>query len=159
LFPLATIVTPNIPEAQAILGWTDSLAARAPLGVMSAPTVGETVNKAPEPPASPLAIHSVADMEIAAKKIFALGPAYVLIKGGHLALQGESDGMGEELVDVLYDGHKIEYIRGPHVTTENVHGTGCTLASAIAAELARGATVLQVSLSTISSIPLQSSNL
>ena len=100
-------------------------------------------------------------MEKAAVKLYALGPAYVLIKGGHLVLQegkeggtignGVSNGSGsgiegqdQEVVDVLYDGRTFEYIRGPRVATSNVHGTGCTLSSAIAAELARGATVLQV---------------
>ena len=148
LFPLATIVTPNIPEAQAILGWTDTNSSslvsdkleKIPVGVV----ISEPLNNALEPPLSPFAIQSVADMEVAAKKNYELGPAYVLVKGGHMALHGDADGQGGELVDVLYDGQTIEYIRGPHVITNNVHGTGCTLSSAIASELAHGSAVVQV---------------
>ena len=48
------------------------------------------------------------------------------------------------MVDVLYDGQEFTHITGPLVQTENVHGTGCTLSTAIACELAKGLTVLQV---------------
>jgi hydroxymethylpyrimidine/phosphomethylpyrimidine kinase len=47
------------------------------------------------------------------------------------------------MVDVLYDGQEFTHITGPLVQTENVHGTGCTLSTAIACELAKGLTVLQ----------------
>ena len=49
------------------------------------------------------------------------------------------------MVDVLYDGQDFIHITGPLVQTENVHGTGCTLSTAIACELSKGYTVLQVS--------------
>ena len=49
------------------------------------------------------------------------------------------------MVDVLYDGQEFTHITGPLVQTENVHGTGCTLSTAIACELSKGYTVLQVS--------------
>ena len=49
------------------------------------------------------------------------------------------------MVDVLYDGQEYTHITGPLIQTENVHGTGCTLSTAIACELSKGYTVLQVS--------------
>jgi hydroxymethylpyrimidine kinase/phosphomethylpyrimidine kinase/thiamine-phosphate diphosphorylase len=91
----------------------------------------------------PIDITSVKDMEDAARGIYGLGPVYVLVKGGHLAPTNTTG----EMVDVLYDGQKFTHIKGPQVSTENVHGTGCTLSSAIASELARGSTVLQAVLS------------
>lgn len=67
----------------------------------------------------------------AAARIHALGPAHVLIKGGHLA--------GAESVDYLYDGQGLRAFAAPRMATPNTHGTGCTYSAAIAAELARGA--------------------
>ncbi len=96
LFPLATVVTPNLDEATILCGRK---------------------------------IRNVAEMEEAARTIHAMGPRTVLLKGGHLP--------GERVVDLLYDGRQFirreaERIRG------EFHGTGCTLASAIAAGLALG---------------------
>jgi hydroxymethylpyrimidine/phosphomethylpyrimidine kinase len=76
-------------------------------------------------------ISSIADMEQAADAIAAFGPRYVVVKGGHL----EDD----EAIDVmrLPDGsHKL--LRARRIETRNIHGTGCTFASAIAAFLAKG---------------------
>ncbi|KAK3253210.1 hypothetical protein CYMTET_37526 [Cymbomonas tetramitiformis] len=100
LLPLCTVLTPNLPEAAALLEGRD--------------------------------IRSVPDMEQAAKDLHALGPAAVLVKGGHL-----SDG-AEEVVDVMYDGERVTHFSGPRVCTSNTHGTGCTLSSAIATNLAQG---------------------
>jgi len=61
-----------------------------------------------------------------------LGAKAVLVKGGHL------DG---EAVDVMLDDRGEERLEAPRVMTENTHGTGCTLSSAIAAELAKGETL------------------
>lgn len=66
----------------------------------------------------------------AAKAIRALGPRYVLVKGGHLA--------GPVCEDLLYDGRTFTVFRSPRLDTRNTHGTGCTLSAAIAAGLARG---------------------
>jgi hydroxymethylpyrimidine/phosphomethylpyrimidine kinase len=66
----------------------------------------------------------------AAQRIHAMGPRYVLMKGGHLP--------GAEAVDVLYDGTLWRPYRAPRIDTVNTHGTGCTYAAAIAAHLARG---------------------
>lgn len=78
-------------------------------------------------------ISAEADLRAAAERIHALGPRWVLMKGGHLE--------GPEAVDYLYDGRTLERFAGPRFATPHTHGTGCTYASAIAAWLARGETV------------------
>lgn len=95
LLPLATLVTPNLPEASALIGWE---------------------------------VGGEEDMQTAAEEIYRLGPKYVLVKGGHL--QGEP-------VDLLFDGEHFHEFRSERVDTKNVHGTGCTYASAIATYLAQ----------------------
>jgi hydroxymethylpyrimidine/phosphomethylpyrimidine kinase len=97
LIPLATVVTPNIPEACALVGKD---------------------------------IKTLEDMERACKEIYSMGPSAVLLKGGHME--------GDTLVDVFYDGTSFEYLSYKRVPTKNTHGTGCTLASAIAGYLAKG---------------------
>jgi hydroxymethylpyrimidine/phosphomethylpyrimidine kinase len=99
LLPLATVVTPNLPEAGDLLGH--------------------------EPPTDP------ATMVAAAGRLRSLGAHAVLIKGGHLE--------GSDAVDVFDDGGREPLVLSlPRIATRNTHGTGCTLASAIAAHLARG---------------------
>jgi hydroxymethylpyrimidine kinase/phosphomethylpyrimidine kinase len=78
-----------------------------------------------------MAIGSLADMREAATRIAALKPAAVVIKGGHLA--------GPEVVDVLFEKGEFTEFVGPRIEGRNTHGTGCTFAAAIAAQLARGA--------------------
>ncbi len=96
LVPLSSVVTPNLPEAAALLG-TD------------------------EP-------RDVEDMEEAAQALLALGPQAVLLKGGHL--KGPA-------VDVLARaGAPMLRLEGVRQATRNTHGTGCTLSSALAAQLA-----------------------
>ncbi|ARJ65116.1 bifunctional hydroxymethylpyrimidine kinase/phosphomethylpyrimidine kinase [Magnetospirillum sp. ME-1] len=97
LVPRARLLTPNIPEAEVLLG---------------------------------RAIGGVADMERAALDLLALGPRAVLLKGGHLD--------GDDLVDVLVDGEGVRRYTGRRIRTRSTHGTGCTLASGIAAGLAGG---------------------
>ncbi len=77
-----------------------------------------------------MTIHTIADVRAAAKIIHQLGCRHVLIKGGHL----------QELpgTDLLYDGRFFRMYKGEYIHTQNTHGTGCTLASAIAAFLAKG---------------------
>jgi len=108
LLPLATIVTPNIPEAEVLTG---------------------------------LRIAGIDDMREAARRIVALGARAVLVKGGHMTLPTASGG-GERVVDVFYDGRKCIEMSGPKFYTKNTHGTGCGLSAAIAAELAKGMTLL-----------------
>jgi hydroxymethylpyrimidine/phosphomethylpyrimidine kinase len=97
LLPRATVITPNIPEAEALLG------AR---------------------------IASAADMERAVKALLALGPQAALLKGGHMP--------GPEIRDVLATaGGRVTTFTAPRIDTRHTHGTGCTLASAIATGLAQ----------------------
>lgn len=97
LFPLATIVTPNLHEAGALLG--DE-------------------------------ITTLDEMKEAARRLHELGPDAVLVKGGHL----ERD----DAVDVLWDGRELREVTAPRYDTKDTHGTGCCLAAAITAHLARG---------------------
>lgn len=79
-------------------------------------------------------IRTVADARRAAAAIHQMGARNVIVKGGHLA-------EGDDAIDVLYDGRDYTEVRTPRIPTKNTHGTGCTFASAIAAELAKGGDV------------------
>lgn len=68
-------------------------------------------------------------MEEAARRIHLMGPRYVLVKGGHLK---------DSATDLLWDGRVFTRFPGPHLDSNNTHGTGCTLSAAIAAGLAHG---------------------
>ena len=96
IFPVADIVTPNIPEAETLTGMN---------------------------------IESESDMKAAAEKIMNLGCKSVLVKGGHLK---------NTAADVFYDGREFSVFRNVIIDNPNTHGTGCTLSSAIAANLALG---------------------
>ncbi len=72
---------------------------------------------------------SEADLRPAAEAVHAFGPAWVLVKGGHLP---------GDAVDLLFDGRDEHTFRAPRLDNRHTHGTGCTLASAIAARLAAG---------------------
>ena len=97
----AFVVTPNIPEAEALAGVT---------------------------------IRSESDRRDAARRIHALGPSAVLIKGGHLATA--------DIVDLLYDGHTFQEFVGERVPGRHTHGTGCTFSAALTAQLALGRTLM-----------------
>jgi hydroxymethylpyrimidine/phosphomethylpyrimidine kinase len=79
---------------------------------------------------SGVTIRSIDDMRTAGQRILQLGPRVVLVKGGHLD--------GPESVDVACTAHGTFELRGPRIATRHTHGTGCTLSSAIAANLALG---------------------
>lgn len=96
LFPTATLITPNIPEAEVLTGMT---------------------------------VSSRDDMVKAAEKLSAAYGCAVLIKGGH----GVNDA-----TDLLYEQGGIKWLEGRRINNPNTHGTGCTLSSAIAANLAKG---------------------
>jgi hydroxymethylpyrimidine/phosphomethylpyrimidine kinase len=102
LFPLADVVTPNLPEAERIAGFR---------------------------------IASVEDIDKAAAKIQSLGAKNVLIKGGHLA---EANIDKAQATDYLYEGSSRQLFSSDHIETTATHGTGCTLAAAITANLALG---------------------
>jgi len=76
-------------------------------------------------------IASVDDMKEAARRIAMLKPAAVVIKGGHLG--------GPEVIDILLEKGEFHEWVGPRIEGPNTHGTGCTFAAAIAAQLAKGA--------------------
>jgi hydroxymethylpyrimidine/phosphomethylpyrimidine kinase len=75
-------------------------------------------------------IRTAADRRVAAASIYELGPRAVLVKGGH--------GRGSQLRDLLFDGRFFTELVAPRIRTRATHGTGCTLSSAIAANLALG---------------------
>ena len=99
LFPLATLLTPNVPEASRLTGRM---------------------------------IDTPAQLEEAARELQALGPAWVLAKGGHLA---------GDPVDVLTDGKNAYHLEGARLAAPHNHGSGCLMATALAAHLAQGLTV------------------
>jgi hydroxymethylpyrimidine/phosphomethylpyrimidine kinase len=82
---------------------------------------------------SGIEITSLADARRAAKVIHRFGCKHVLIKGGHF--------LAERATDLLYDGRFFNVFKGEYIDTPHTHGTGCTFASAIAAQLARGKSV------------------
>ena len=80
-----------------------------------------------------ISIRTEVDVREAAVRIAALGPRYVVIKGGH---------RNDEPIDVLYDGKDYDEFDGERIATSNTHGTGCTFSAALAAYLARGEEVV-----------------
>ncbi|GEK57524.1 bifunctional hydroxymethylpyrimidine kinase/phosphomethylpyrimidine kinase [Marinococcus halophilus] len=115
----------------------DSLAEEETLEVMKReflPTAAVvTPNMAEAANLTDLPVHTLEDMEAAAKKIVdELGARAALVKGGH---------MKEDAVDILYVDGDIHYFRSPRTDTKHTHGTGCTLSAAIAAKLARGKSI------------------
>jgi hydroxymethylpyrimidine/phosphomethylpyrimidine kinase len=75
-----------------------------------------------------ITINDVSAMEAAARKIGEMGATAVIVKGGHM----------EKAIDVVFDGKDVYQLSGDKVKLENTHGTGCTFASAITAQLAVG---------------------
>ncbi len=96
LLPMAAVLTPNLPEAEALAGMT-----------------------IPDLPA----------MRHAAAALLTLGVPAVLLKGGHLP--------GEAVIDLLATEDGVEEFAAPRIASRHTHGTGCTLASAVAAGLAQ----------------------
>ncbi len=112
LLPLATLVTPNSVEAARLVGHP---------------------------------VETLAQAREAAQAIAALGCGAVLIKGGHLGVEasaaaatGRPDDDDAVVTDLLWDGVRFTTFDRPRLATRHTHGTGCTLASAITARLARG---------------------
>lgn len=101
LLPLATVITPNIPEAEVLAGKD---------------------------------IQNGEDMAQAAEQIYKEYHCSVLCKGGHSL---------NDACDLLYSGSEGQWFVGRRIDTSNTHGTGCTLSSAIAAELAKQASITQ----------------
>ncbi|MEG0779205.1 MAG: bifunctional hydroxymethylpyrimidine kinase/phosphomethylpyrimidine kinase [Oscillospiraceae bacterium] len=99
LLPLGTVITPNIPETEALCGF---------------------------------AVHTPEDMERAGRAIAQKLPCAVLVKGGHLV---------NDAIDLLVEGGTLRWYQAERIVTDNTHGTGCTLSSAIACNLAVGKTL------------------
>jgi hydroxymethylpyrimidine/phosphomethylpyrimidine kinase len=95
-----------------------------PLALVVTPNIAEAEHLADQK------IRSLADARQAAKAIHKLGCRHVLIKGGHL--------LEEKGTDLLYDGRFFHQYRTEFIDTPHTHGTGCTYASAIAAQVAKG---------------------
>ncbi|MDE0308687.1 MAG: bifunctional hydroxymethylpyrimidine kinase/phosphomethylpyrimidine kinase [Acidiferrobacterales bacterium] len=98
LIPIASIITPNIPEAARLLRRKEEFV---------------YTNK-----------------EAATERLLSLGCGSILLKGGH-------DHDTAESTDLYFDGNNFRYMSSPRVDTRNTHGTGCSLSSAICAELAK----------------------
>ena len=81
------------------------------------------------------AISTLDDARDAARRIHALGPASVIVTGGHL--------QGREVIDVLYDGEEIYEFPGLRVDSTSTHGTGCTFGAAVTANLALGRSIVE----------------
>ena len=101
LFPIATLITPNIPEAEALSNMT---------------------------------IKNKEDMQEVTKAIGDFYGCSVLLKGGHNISDAD---------DLLYEKGAFHWFRGERIDNSNTHGTGCTLSSAIASNLAKGFTLVQ----------------
>jgi len=82
-------------------------------------------------------IATLDDMRSAGRRIRAMGPRVVVVKGGHLGREVS----GDQVVDVVCAADGEFELRGPRIETRHTHGTGCTFASATAAQLARGVDV------------------
>ncbi|TYR79029.1 bifunctional hydroxymethylpyrimidine kinase/phosphomethylpyrimidine kinase [Priestia megaterium] len=81
-------------------------------------------------------IHSLEDRKEAAKHIYHLGVKNVVIKGGH-------DQTNNSMIDLIFDGAHFEEIVHDKMKTKHTHGTGCTFAACVTAELAKGRTVIE----------------
>jgi hydroxymethylpyrimidine/phosphomethylpyrimidine kinase len=79
------------------------------------------------------AVTNQQEMESAARKIHALGPRYVVVKGGRI---------GAEALDIFFDGESFTLLRTARIETPHTHGTGCAFSAAIAANLAKGLAVV-----------------
>ncbi|HEX2290345.1 MAG TPA: PfkB family carbohydrate kinase, partial [Pseudonocardiaceae bacterium] len=86
-------------------------------------------------------VGSRAEQYIAAKQLHALGPRWVLVKGGHL--RDDLQDKDPQCLDLLYDGNDFTAFTGPRLDTPHTHGGGDTLAAAITSALARGWTMVE----------------
>ncbi len=101
LLPCTYLLTPNIPEAEALTG---------------------------------LAIHTLEEMEEAAKRLQAMGPRHVLLKGGHRE---------EDAIDILLAGKTVQKLTAERIDTTSTHGTGCSYSAVLATLLAQGQPLLK----------------
>ena len=92
---------------------------------------------------SGVTIRTEDDRREAARRIFALGPVYVVITGGHTTASWDpaSAGPSDRIIDLVYDGTVFTEYAGERVAGRHTHGTGCAFSAAIAAQLALGRSV------------------
>lgn len=112
-------------EERAVSALRGELLPEATLITPNLPEAGDLLER-PEPA-------SRKDMLAAGRALLNLGPKWVLVKGGHLS--------GDQAPDLLVGPGEPQWLEGPRHVTRNTHGTGCTLSSALAAELAKGSNV------------------
>ena len=106
LLPLTTVLTPNIPEAKLLLLHS---------------------------PASQIDVSGIEDLVAIARALQALGPRYVLLKGGHMPLSEDGRRLPESpdpriVVDVLYGDDTSWIFKNNFLSSNNTHGTGCSMA-------------------------------
>ena len=119
ILPRATVVTPNVPEARVLVA-------------ASAPPAADAAPAPPAADAAPATIEA-AQADALAQALHALGPANVVVTGGHRA----------EAIDTFFDGRALAHIAGERYADGAAHGSGCTHSSALAARLALGDTPLE----------------
>lgn len=107
LFPLSDVITPNLPEAERLLGYS---------------------------------VESQQQVEEAARDLLEMGPKAVLLKGGHFHEDQSTDCLVLDKPDEK-SGKEVFWFEAERIQTDNTHGTGCTLSSAIASGLAKGDTL------------------
>lgn len=100
-----------------------------PLALVATPNLPEAETLAG------IQIRGLDDWKEAARILASFGAKNVVLKGGH------DESGGDEVVDLLYDGRDFHYFHGVRHRTRHTHGTGCTFAAAITAELAKGSDV------------------
>ncbi|MDT0269365.1 bifunctional hydroxymethylpyrimidine kinase/phosphomethylpyrimidine kinase [Streptomyces sp. DSM 44915] len=130
---LGTVDVPVVVDPVGVSKHGDALLAPEALEVVRArllPTATlVTPNLAEVAQLTGVRVEAEADLPAAAEALLALGPRWVLVKGGHLP---------GDAVDLLTDGTETHWLRAPRHDNRHTHGTGCTLASAVAARLAHG---------------------
>jgi hydroxymethylpyrimidine/phosphomethylpyrimidine kinase len=141
LLPRATVITPNVPEARVLAetGGTGGEGSSAPAGdavsgaeVAGFPSGGEVSGTPAGGPASGAPAGEDDDVEALARRLHQLGPAAVVVTGGHR----------DAATDLFFDGQRLEPIPGERHPDGAAHGSGCTHSSALAAHLALGLTVI-----------------
>jgi hydroxymethylpyrimidine kinase/phosphomethylpyrimidine kinase len=111
---MTTVLTPNVPEAMLL--------------------IRDAGQKFDDP-------KNLEDLIGLAKAVHKLGSKYILLKGGHLPLKRVHQAAtkdGEIVIDILFDGSEVVLVETVYLKSKNTHGTGCSLASAIASNLAGG---------------------
>ena len=134
---LAGVTTPLVVDPVSVSKHGDSLLAPEALAMLREALIPRATLVTPNVPEvtglTGVEVETEADLPRAAAAMLGLGPTWVLIKGGHLGGSASA-----ESVDLLTDGTTATLLRAPRLDNTHTHGTGCTLASAIASYLSLG---------------------